>query len=133
MAGRGTDIKLDAASEAAGGLHVICCEKNDSRRIDRQLVGRCARQGDPGSYKVICSLEDDAVLKYFSRVTELLLRYRNKRQLPVGSVVRPYWLASGLIFIPQRIIEYYHRQIRKSMMKVDENRESMLAFTGESE
>ena len=133
MAGRGTDIKLDAVSEAAGGLHVICCEKNDSRRIDRQLVGRCARQGDPGSYKVICSLEDDAVLKYFSRVTELLLRYRNKRQLPVGSVVRPYWLASGLIFIPQRIIEYYHRQIRKSMMKVDENRESMLAFTGESE
>jgi preprotein translocase subunit SecA len=133
MAGRGTDIKLDAASESAGGLHIICCEKNDSRRIDRQLVGRCARQGDPGSYKIICSLEDDAVLKYFSRVTELLLGYRSKRQLPVGSVVRPYWLASALIFIPQRIIEYYHRQIRKSMMKIDENRESMLAFTGESE
>ena len=133
MAGRGTDIKLDAASEAAGGLHVICCEKNDSRRIDRQLVGRCSRQGDPGSYTVICSLEDDAVLKYFSSFTQFLQRYRNKRQLPPGSVVRPYWLASALIYIPQRVIEYYHRQIRKSMMKIDENRESMLAFTGESE
>ena len=133
MAGRGTDIKLDAVAEAAGGLHVICCEKNDSRRIDRQLVGRCARQGDPGSYKVICSIEDDAVLKYFSGITEWLQRYRNKRQLPMGTVVRPYWLASILVYVPQRMIEYYHRQIRKSMMKIDEHRESMLAFTGESE
>ncbi len=133
MAGRGTDIKLDAVAEAAGGLHVICCEKNDSRRIDRQLVGRCARQGDPGSYKVICSIEDDAVLKYFSGITGLLQRYRNKRKLPVGIVVRPYWLARTLVYVPQRLIEYYHRQIRKSMMKIDENRESMLAFTGESE
>ena len=133
MAGRGTDIKLDADAEEAGGLHVICCEKNDSRRIDRQLIGRCARQGDPGSYKVICSIEDDAVLKYFSSITELLMRYRIKRQLPMGAVVRPYWLANALIYLPQRIIENYHRQIRKSMMKIDENRESMLAFTGESE
>ena len=60
MAGRGTDIKLEAEAKQAGGLHVICCEKNDSSRIDRQLIGRCARQGDPGSYKVICSIEDDA-------------------------------------------------------------------------
>lgn len=133
MAGRGTDIKLDAVAEAAGGLHVICCEKNDSRRIDRQLVGRCARQGDPGSYKVICSIEDDAVLKYFAGITELLQGYRNRRQLPMGIVVRPYWLASILVYVPQRMIEFYHRQIRKSMMKIDENRESMLAFTGESE
>lgn len=133
MAGRGTDIKLDAAAETAGGLHVICCEKNDSRRIDRQLIGRSARQGDPGSYKVICSIEDEAVLRYFSRLTILLMNYRSKRRLPIGSEVRPYWVAWMLIVIPQRIIEYYHRQIRKSMMKIDENRESMLAFTGESE
>jgi len=133
MAGRGTDIKLDAAAEAAGGLHVICCEKNDSRRIDRQLIGRSARQGDPGSYKVICSIEDDAVLKYFTSISRLLMRYRIKRQLPMGAVVRPYWLARTLIYLPQRIIENYHRQIRKSMMKIDENRESMLSFTGESE
>ena len=96
-------------------------------------MGRSARQGDPGSYKVICSIEDDAVLKYFSGITILLMRYRNKRKLPMGSIVRPYWLASALVYVPQRLIEYYHRQIRKSMMKIDENRESMLAFTGESE
>ena len=133
MAGRGTDIKLDAAAEAAGGLHVICCEKNDSRRIDRQLFGRSARQGDPGSCKVICSIEDDAVIRYFIKITLLLLSYRDKRQITSGKIAGPYWLASTLVKVSQRIIEYYHRQIRKSMMKIDEKRESMLAFSGESE
>ena len=133
MAGRGTDIKLDEAAEQAGGLHVICCERNDSRRIDRQLAGRSARQGDPGSYKVICSIEDDAVIKYFSNLTLMLLRYRYRRNLPVGVLVRPRVMANALINFSQRIIEYQHRQIRKSMMKVDEKRESMLGFTGESE
>ena len=133
MAGRGTDIKLDAEAEAAGGLHVICCEKNDSRRIDRQLSGRSARQGDPGSYKLICSLEDDAVVKYFNAIVLMLLNSRIKRQLPAAQIVRPHWLASVLINMSQRIIENYHRQIRKAMMKVDGKRESMLAFTGQSE
>ncbi len=49
MAGRGTDIELDAAARAAGGLHVINCQHNPSRRLDRQLAGRAARHGDPGS------------------------------------------------------------------------------------
>jgi preprotein translocase subunit SecA len=48
MAGRGTDIKLDAGVADLGGLHVICTELHDSARIDRQLMGRCGRQGDPG-------------------------------------------------------------------------------------
>ena len=111
MAGRGTDIKLDAVAEAAGGLHVICCDKNESRRIDRQLFGRSARQGDPGSYKIICSLEDDGVIKYFSKFTLMLLRYRDKREIPEGQIVRFYWLANTLIKVSQRIIEYHHRQI----------------------
>ena len=133
MAGRGTDIKLDDAAAEAGGLHVICCEKNDSSRVDRQLIGRCARQGDPGSYKVICSVEDDSVIKYFSRIALMLLHYQNQRQLPIGRTVHPYWLASALINVSQKLIEYNHRQIRKSMLKIDEQRESMLAFTGEPE
>ena len=133
MAGRGTDIKLDKAAEDAGGLHVICCEKNDSRRIDRQLIGRCARQGDPGSYKIICSIEDDAVVKYFSKLTLMLLNYRMRFHIAIGKKVRPAILAYSIINLSQRLIEYYHRQIRRSMMKVDEKRESMLAFTGESE
>lgn len=49
MAGRGTDIELDDAARAAGGLHVLCCQHNASARLDRQLAGRAARQGDPGS------------------------------------------------------------------------------------
>ena len=133
MAGRGTDIKLDSAAEQAGGLHVICCERNDSRRIDRQLAGRSARQGDPGSYKVICSIEDDAVIRFFSNITLMLLTYRYKRHLPPGEIVKPCCIAGVLVNMAQKIIEYKHRQIRKSMMKIDEKRESMLAFTGESE
>ena len=59
MAGRGTDIKLGAGVKEAGGLHVIGSERHDSRRIDRQLRGRCARQGDPGSSRFYISLEDN--------------------------------------------------------------------------
>jgi preprotein translocase subunit SecA len=57
MAGRGTDIPLAAGVAGAGGLHVMCCQFNASRRIDRQLEGRCARQGDPGSVERWISLE----------------------------------------------------------------------------
>jgi preprotein translocase subunit SecA len=58
MAGRGTDIKIEAAARAAGGLHVIASERHDSRRIDRQLFGRAARQGDPGSFEEVVALDD---------------------------------------------------------------------------
>ncbi|MFG0262005.1 MAG: preprotein translocase subunit SecA [Novipirellula sp. JB048] len=59
MAGRGTDIKLADAVEAMGGMHVICTELHDAARIDRQLIGRCGRQGDRGSYRQYLSLDDD--------------------------------------------------------------------------
>lgn len=59
MAGRGTDIELTDEVRSAGGLHVIATEIHSSRRIDRQLEGRCARQGDPGSYQIIVSYEDE--------------------------------------------------------------------------
>ncbi|MEM7474769.1 MAG: preprotein translocase subunit SecA [Planctomycetota bacterium] len=58
MAGRGTDIKLDPESKLAGGLHVIATQHHSSQRVDRQLIGRCARQGDPGSYQFFVSAED---------------------------------------------------------------------------
>ncbi|PHS00615.1 MAG: preprotein translocase subunit SecA [Blastopirellula sp.] len=61
MAGRGTDIKLEDGVEELGGLHVICTELHDSARIDRQLVGRCGRQGDPGSVRQYLSLDDDCL------------------------------------------------------------------------
>ena len=59
MAGRGTDIELAGEVQAAGGLHVIATEIHSSLRIDRQLEGRCGRQGDPGSYQLMVSLEDE--------------------------------------------------------------------------
>ena len=59
MAGRGTDIRVDENALAAGGLHVICTELHEAARIDRQLIGRCGRQGDVGSFRQYMSLEDD--------------------------------------------------------------------------
>src|SRR5260221_7472476 len=59
MAGRGTDIRLGAEVAELGGLFVIGTEMHDSARIDRQLAGRCARQGDPGSFQQFLSLADE--------------------------------------------------------------------------
>jgi preprotein translocase subunit SecA len=62
MAGRGTDIKLAEGIHDLGGLHVICTEMHDASRIDRQLIGRCGRQGDPGTFRQYLSLDDDLIL-----------------------------------------------------------------------
>jgi preprotein translocase subunit SecA len=69
MAGRGTDIKLGEGVAEAGGLHVIVTEIHDSARIDRQLCGRCGRQGDPGSFRYFLSLEDEILLSGFGPKT----------------------------------------------------------------
>src|SRR5262249_56824319 len=58
MAGRGTDIKLGPGVAAAGGLHVIGTERHEAVRVDRQLLGRAGRQGDPGSGQMYLSLQD---------------------------------------------------------------------------
>ncbi|MBQ9372241.1 MAG: preprotein translocase subunit SecA [Thermoguttaceae bacterium] len=65
MAGRGTDIKLPPEVLEIGGLDVICTELHESARIDRQLIGRCGRQGDPGSYRQYLSLEDEILEKAY--------------------------------------------------------------------
>ena len=128
MAGRGTDIKLDDASLQAGGLHVISCEKNISARIDRQLAGRCGRQGDPGSYEAILSLEDAFIAKRFGMLSRGLAGLN-----PGAKRVKPQWMGRRLMGLAQRVSEYANRQIRNSMMKADRKRDSMLAFSGMSE
>jgi preprotein translocase subunit SecA len=65
MAGRGTDIRLGEGVHALGGLHVVITEMHEAARIDRQLVGRSGRQGDPGSFRYLLSLEDDLLLEAF--------------------------------------------------------------------
>jgi preprotein translocase subunit SecA len=74
MAGRGTDIKLGPGIAQMGGLHVLATERNESGRIDRQLFGRCARQGDPGSAQAIVSLEDEFVSRYAKTLVNVLKR-----------------------------------------------------------
>ncbi|QDU26108.1 preprotein translocase subunit SecA [Anatilimnocola aggregata] len=69
MAGRGTDIKLQQPVKDLGGLHVICTELHDSARIDRQLMGRCGRQGDPGTVQQYMSLDDDVLRTGFGPQT----------------------------------------------------------------
>ena len=73
MAGRGTDILLDDCIAERGGLRVIATERHESPRIDRQLFGRCARQGDPGEVEVFVSLQDELVLRYLPGPLRLLL------------------------------------------------------------
>ena len=62
MAGRGTDIQLDDKARELGGLHVVCTELHDAARIDRQLIGRSGRQGDPGSFRQVLALDDEILL-----------------------------------------------------------------------
>lgn len=62
MAGRGTDIKLGEGVDKLGGLHVICTELHEAKRVDRQLIGRCGRQGDPGTYRQFLALDDEILL-----------------------------------------------------------------------
>jgi len=65
MAGRGTDIKLEDDVREIGGMMVICTELHDAARIDRQLIGRCGRQGDPGTYRQYLSMDDDILRNGF--------------------------------------------------------------------
>jgi preprotein translocase subunit SecA len=78
MAGRGTDIKLHPDVLAAGGLHVLGTERHEALRIDRQLLGRCARQGDPGSAQFFLSLEDE-LLEGLGQARQEALKERGRR------------------------------------------------------
>ena len=128
MAGRGTDIKLGPGVKDLGGLHVISSERNTARRIDRQLAGRCGRQGDPGTYEAILSLEDELPGLYFGeRVRRFLAAFGSRNRSVPG------WIAWLSVSLPQRLIERYHRRVRRDLLKIDEQRGKLLAFTGAPE
>src|SRR5260370_13017836 len=78
MAGRGTDIKLGQGVPELGGLFVLGTERHEARRIDRQLRGRCARQGDPGGSRFYVSFEDDLMRNFGAadRMTKIMERFR---------------------------------------------------------
>ena len=81
MAGRGTDIVLDESVRTQGGLHVLLTELHESQRIDWQLIGRGSRQGDPGSYRIFLSMEDELLLSGLGpeKSSALKRRYGKKR------------------------------------------------------
>lgn len=89
MAGRGTDIKLHPDVRQAGGLHVILSEMNRAARIDRQLAGRAARQGDPGSYQIFVSL-DDALLTVLG--PKRLADLKKRAGSPAGGELSKRWI-----------------------------------------
>jgi len=128
MAGRGTDISLGKGVRELGGLHVITTDRNDARRIDRQLYGRSARQGDPGSAEGYLSLEDDNLVNYYPLFLLRLLSRLSRNNKPL-----PNWLGRMLSTIPQRRIESQHLHIRQVLMKQDKAQAKMMSFTGRME
>jgi preprotein translocase subunit SecA len=117
MAGRGTDIKLSEALKAAGGLQVIATEMHSSKRIDRQLIGRAARQGDPGGYQFFLSLEDELMRCH---TPEKMAKKKKQASANAHGELSGSWLS--FFTKTQRQLEKLHYKQRKDMMKQDKHR-----------
>lgn len=117
MAGRGTDIELDESVKQAGGLHVVATEMHSSQRIDRQLIGRAARQGDPGSYRFFLSLEDELL-----RVLPPEKRKSLADQARPGKDGRLAGSWEALFHRTQRQLERMHRKQRRNLLKAEKER-----------
>ncbi len=116
MAGRGTDIKLGAGVPELGGLYVIGTERHESRRIDRQLRGRCSRQGDPGGSKFFVSLEDDLMRLFanagpISRILEKSMTEGEELQHPALN-----WSIENA----QKKVEQQNFSMRKRLLQFDD-------------
>jgi len=120
MAGRGTDIRLGPGVAEAGGLHVIATECHESARIDRQLFGRCARQGDPGSARAYASLEDELLLRFAPPPLRSLAQAQIEGGLPGAGG----WALRFAQFVAQR--QAFDR--RKAVLKTDTWLDDSLSF-----
>lgn len=131
MAGRGTDIKLKEGIAGKGGLHVIGTTRHQSRRIDRQLRGRCARQGDPGTSKFYVSFEDTLMRLFTSpRITMFLQKFRPPEGEPISAKV-----LNKSIETAQKRVEQRNYTMRKHTLEYDDvmnkQREEIYAFRNE--
>ena len=117
MAGRGTDIKLAAGVPEAGGLFVIGTERHQSRRIDRQLRGRCSRQGDPGRSQFFISFEDDLMRNFAAadRMTQMMERFGMKE----GEALEHSWLNRS-VETAQKRVEQRDYTGRKRVLDFDD-------------
>ena len=127
MAGRGTDIALAEGVAERGGLHVILTEYHESRRIDRQLFGRSARQGEPGSGEAIVALDDELFVTQVPRLARWLAR-----RAAGGDPFSPLWLAC-LRHAAQAQAETRNRDTRVANVKQDRRFARLLAFAGRGE
>ncbi|MDD5198256.1 MAG: preprotein translocase subunit SecA [Terrimicrobiaceae bacterium] len=117
MAGRGTDIKLGEGVVALGGLYVLGTERHESRRIDRQLRGRCARQGDPGLSRFFVSFEDDLMRNFGAseRMTKIMETFGMKE----GEELEHPWLNRS-VETAQKRVEARNYQIRRRTLEFDD-------------
>jgi preprotein translocase subunit SecA len=131
MAGRGTDIELDALALAAGGLHVLSCQLNDARRHDRQLAGRAGRQGEPGSCETWSSWQTLQRVDGAAGGPLAWLGRRLMRHLPLrhGEIQLPGWLLAGWLNLRQRRIEQRQARQRHRMLRQDSAMEQGLSFS----
>jgi preprotein translocase subunit SecA len=131
MAGRGTDIKLGGEVPGLGGLHVIGTERHEARRIDRQLRGRCARQGDPGSSHFFIALEDDLMRLFGS---DRIVKVMERVGLEEGQELE-HPLLNRSIETAQKRVEQHNFQIRKRTLEYDDvmnkQREVIYGFRNE--
>jgi preprotein translocase subunit SecA len=105
-----------------GGLHVLAAVRNEARRIDRQLFGRCARQGDPGSYEAILSLEDDLLKKYLPQTLTVVMQRSTRWHMPLC------W--KPVMRLTQLMVERHHARQRRNLVLLDQQLKETLAFTG---
>ena len=119
MAGRGTDIKLGEGVHDLGGLHVIVTEIHDSARVDRQLVGRCGRQGDPGSYKRYLSIDDDILESGFGpdKAEKMRDRLKNSDVSGMAGLFRKAQKKVERRHLRDRMILLHHEKQRKKMQR----------------
>jgi preprotein translocase subunit SecA len=116
MAGRGTDITLGEGVAELGGLHIIGTERHESRRIDNQLRGRCARQGDPGSTRFYLSLEDDLMRLFGSdNISGIMDKLGMDEDEPIE-----HKLVTRSIENAQKKVESRNFDIRKHVLEYDD-------------
>jgi preprotein translocase subunit SecA len=132
MAGRGTDIKLGPGVAGKGGLYVIGTERHESRRIDRQLRGRCARQGDPGATRFYVSFEDDLMRNFGAadRMTKIMERFG----LEEGQELEHRWLNRS-VETAQKRVEQRNYLARKRTLDFDDvmNNQREVVYTYRNE
>ncbi len=129
MAGRGTDIRLAPAVGESGGLHVLATERHEAGRIDRQLFGRCGRQGDPGTIQAFVSLEDELATAYLGKVR----RWLGRVLLGKPGTRLNAWIGNILFQTAQRRAERLHARMRRDLLRMDEQAGDALAFSGRPE